>query len=258
MSMDGNLLNGRAPVVRRICPVFFLLDCSGSMTGKPIGMVNDAMEGVLPKLASMNESNANIEIKLAVLKFETIAEWVTGDNGLVDADGYSWTYLDTGCTTAMGEAFDKLNSALSAKHGFLRRASGSVAPVLFLLTDGYATDNAEEALKRLESNNWYKLAVRIAVGLGNYDRELLLKFTKNEEAIFEVSDPNTLASMIKFVSITSSMVASRGSDASDGSGDADNNTKKAAKEIRGLLNPDGSGGSISVPYADPDDPDGDW
>ena len=38
---------------RRMCPVIFLLDTSGSMFGSPIGAVNAAIEGVLPELISI-------------------------------------------------------------------------------------------------------------------------------------------------------------------------------------------------------------
>lgn len=250
-SANGDLMS-RAGVTRRVCPVFFLLDCSGSMSGLEIGAVNTAIEDVLPVLSSMNASNADAEIRLAILKFcgdrsgSDVVEWITGNNDLVDLDGYSWTYLDAYGMTPMGKAFEQLNKALSVSHGFMKRASGSMAPVIFLLTDGYATDDVEAGLEQLKKNNWYKLAVRVAIGYGGqYDKDLLVRFTQNEKSVLEVSDPNELAKMIRFVTITSSMVASQGS-SSTKVDESMNNTDKAAEEITSMLNQFGPETAISV------------
>ena len=262
LSINGDLLS-RAGVVRRICPVFFLLDCSGSMNGLEIGAVNTAIEYVLPVLADMNTTNSDTEISVAIFKFcgdksdnSDVVEWVTGDDGLVNLNGYSWKYLDAYGITPMGKAFEKLNDALSVKHGFMKRASGSVAPVLFLLTDGYATDDAEAGLQQLQNNNWYKLAVRVAIGYGGkYDRDLLIKFTQNEETVIDTDDPTDLARMIKFVTITSSMVASKGS-SSTKTDEGMNNTDKAAEEISSMLN--GFGPETAASVSGACDPDEEW
>ena len=47
----------KVETMRRMCPVIFLLDTSGSMNGAPIGAVNSAIEGVLPELIAMNSGN---------------------------------------------------------------------------------------------------------------------------------------------------------------------------------------------------------
>ena len=45
---------------------------------------------------------------------------------------------------------------------FMKHASGSVAPVLFLLSDGEPTDDYKAGLQKLKANNRYKIAVRVA------------------------------------------------------------------------------------------------
>lgn len=63
----------KAEISRRMCPVIFLLDTSGSMNesnGAPIGAVNAALEGVLPELRSMNSDNPDVEIVIAVMTFD--------------------------------------------------------------------------------------------------------------------------------------------------------------------------------------------
>ena len=200
----------KAEISRRICPVFFLLDTSGSMSGAPIGAVNAAMEGVLPELISMNNDNPDVEIEIAVLTFETDTQWVTGFNGLVNPESYAWNDLNTGGGTSMGAAFRDLNKVLSVSHGFMNRASGSVAPVLFLLSDGEPTDTYQDGLQTLKGNNWYKVAAKVAIGYGQSNDAVLREFTGNPETVLHTNDPKDLKNMIRFVTITSSMVASTG------------------------------------------------
>lgn len=199
----------KAEVSRRMCPVIFLLDTSGSMSGAPLGAVNAAMEGVLPELISMNNGNPDVQIEIAVMTFETGIEWVTG-SGLVNPENYAWNDLDAGGGTSMGAAFRELDKVLSVSHGFMNRASGSVAPVLFLLTDGEPTDNYQDGLQALKGNNWYKVAAKVAIGYGQSNDAVLREFTGNPETVLHTNDPKDLKNMIRFVTITTSMVASKG------------------------------------------------
>jgi len=219
---------------RRVCPVIFLLDTSGSMDGKPIGAVNAAIEGILPELISMNKNNADIEIAVAVLTFDSATKWVTGNDGLVDPEKFSWANLDASGVTSMGAAFKDLNNALSVSHGFMKKASGSVAPVLFLLSDGEPNDDYANGLQELKNNNWYKVAVRVAIGYGDSNDAILEEFTKNRETVLHTNDPNDLKKLIKFVAITSSMVASGHHDPINASADQqapDDMTNTLAAEL---------------------------
>jgi uncharacterized protein YegL len=199
----------KAEISRRMCPIIFLLDTSGSMSGAPLGAVNAAMEGVLPELISMNNDNPDAEIKIAVLTFETCTQWVTG-SGLVSPDSYAWNDLNAGGGTSMGAAFRELEKVLSVSRGFMNHASGSVAPVLFLLTDGEPTDNYQDGLQALKRNNWYKVAAKVAIGYGQSNDAVLGEFTGNPETVLHTNDPKDLKNMIRFVTITSSMVVSTG------------------------------------------------
>lgn len=197
---------------RKMCPVIFLLDTSGSMGGAPIGAVNAALESVLPELISMNDSNPDNEIKVAVLTFDFDAEWKFGGEELLSPEEVkdSWNDLDANGSTAMGAAFRALNEKLSTSHGFMKRASGSVAPVLFLLSDGEPTDDYQAGLQKLKNNNWYKIAVRVAVGYGDSNDDVLREFTMNAETVMHTDNPAELKKMIKFIAVTSSRVASQG------------------------------------------------
>jgi uncharacterized protein YegL len=201
----------KTETARRICPVIFMLDTSGSMAGPEIGAVNAAMEGILPEIISMNNDNPDVQIEIGVMTFDSDARWVSGNNGLVNPENYAWNDLDAGGYTAMGAAFSLLDKALSASQGFMSNASGSVAPVIFLLTDGEPSDEYTEGLQKLQANNWYKVAVRVALAYGQQANDsVLVEFTKNSETVLRTNNPEALKKLIKFVTITSSMVASKG------------------------------------------------
>lgn len=207
----------KVEMVRKMCPVIFLLDTSGSMDGSPIGAVNDAIRNVLPELISMNDDNPDTEIKVAIMTFDYGAEWATGDTELLSPEEVQtrWENLEAQGYTSMGAAFKALNEKLSVTHGFMQRASGSVAPVLFLLSDGDPTDDYKSGLQELQNNKWYQVAVRVAVGYDNppYSQsndEILREFTGNEGTVLKASNPESLRNTIRFIAITSSRVASKG------------------------------------------------
>ena len=226
----------RPELPRKMCPVIFLLDTSGSMSGAPIGAVNRAIENVMPELISMNDANADNEIKVAVMTFDYDAKWVIGETELLSPEDVqsSWRDLDANGYTSMGEAFRALNEKLSVSRGFMQRASGSVAPVLFLLSDGEPTDDYKAGLQLLQQNNWYKIAVRVAVGYGEANDEILREFTGNEGTVLHSNDPNELKNTIRFVAVTSSRVASQGSSVSpdDDNANPDDNTGNVADALK--------------------------
>lgn len=225
----------KAEILRRMCPVIFLLDASGSMAGAPMGAVNAAMEGILPELISMNNDNPDVEIEIAVLTFHSGTDWVTGSS-LVNPENYVWKDLDARGVTSMGAAFKELEKVLSVSHGFVNRASGSVAPVIFLLTDGEPTDNYQDGLQALRDNNWYKCAAKVAVGYGQSNDAVLREFTGNPETALHTNDPKDLTNLIRFVTITSSMVASRGAAApvndADAAADPNDTTNAVAAALK--------------------------
>lgn len=237
----------KVEIPRKMCPVIFLLDTSGSMSGAPIGAVNDAIRNVLPELISMNESNADNEIKIAVITFDYDSKWIIGENELMSPEDVQnvWRDLDANGYTSMGAAFRALNEKLSVSNGFMKRASGSVAPVLFLLSDGEPTDDYRAGLQVLQKNNWYKIAVRVAVGYGDANDGILREFTGNEGTVLHTNDTNELKNTIRFVAVTSSRVASQGSSVSpdDNNANPDDNTGTVANALKnqgalGNANPD--------------------
>ena len=198
-------------VPRRTMVLFFVVDTSKSMEGAKMGTVNSAIEEVVPEIKDISGTNADAEIKIAVLSFSTGAEWLTEKP--VNAEDYTWSYLEAYGVTDLGEACEMLNEKLS-KDEFMSEASGSFAPAIFLLSDGEPTDNYRRGLDKLKENSWFKHAIRVAVAIGeDANEEVLAEFTGNNEAVITVHTPEALKKWIRFIGVTSSKVGSRNSDA---------------------------------------------
>ena len=204
------------PISRRTMVLFFIVDTSGSMMGSKIGEVNSAIEEVIPELRNLSDSNADAQIKIAVLEFSSGARWLT-PNGPIEVENYFWNDMNAGGVTDLGEACLELNEKLSTK-AFMQEATGSFAPAIFLLSDGGPTDDYKSGIDALMQNNWFKKAIKVAVAIGSdADKSVLEEFTGSNEAVLEVHSPAMLRKMIKFVSIRASEVASKG--ANIGAGD---------------------------------------
>ncbi len=209
----------------RTMVLFFFVDASGNMMGSKIGEVNSAIEEVIPELKDLSESNADAQIKIAVLEFSNGARWLT-PNGPVEAENFFWNDIDASGVTDLGDACRMLNEKLSTK-AFMSEATGSFAPAIFLLSDGGPTDEYKKGLEPLKQNKWFKKAIKVAVAIGgDADKSVLEEFTGNNESVLEVHNPAMLRKMIKFVSVRASEVGSES--ANVGSGDVSGESKQDA------------------------------
>ena len=168
----------------------------------------------IAKLKVISKENADAEIKVCVLNFATKAKWVTAAPVSVEDEAYRWEYVEAGGTTALGDACRELNEALSTKT-FMKEVSGSYAPVLFLMSDGEPTDDYRSGIEVLKRNNWFKAAIKVAIGIGNdANKSMLAEFTGSDESVIEVHTPEELKKWIQFVTVTSSQIGSSSTDTS--------------------------------------------
>jgi uncharacterized protein YegL len=208
-------LTDAVEIPRRTMVLFFVVDTSGSMLGSKIGAVNTAIEEVIPAIKEISDENADAQIKIAALEFSSGARWIT-PSGPMELDQFHWNDLDTGGCTDLGGACKALNEKLSTK-AFMKEATGSFAPAIFLLSDGEPTDNWQAELDNLKQNKWFKAAVKVAVAIGDdANKDVLKEFTDTMEAVLVTHNAATLKKMIKFVSVRASQVASKSSNATGG------------------------------------------
>ena len=117
--------------------------------------------------------------------------------------------MDANGVTDLGEACIQLNSKLS-KSEFMSTATGSFAPVIFLLSDGSPTDDYKRGLEKLKQNSWFKKAIKVAIAIGeDANDSVLADFTGNVEAVIKVHTPEALKKWIQFVSVRSSEIGSK-------------------------------------------------
>ncbi|MCD7841640.1 MAG: VWA domain-containing protein [Lachnospiraceae bacterium] len=195
-------------VARKLLPIIYVIDTSGSMIGDRIASVNEAMNDSVEVLKDVSENNPTAELKIGVMQFDSNVRWVT--NGLVFLEDYYWNDLSAGGLTSLGAALDELNEKLSRKE-LLSSDVGYKAPVIIFMSDGYPTDDYIKSLKKVrDGNKWFKIATKIAIGVGDdFDKAALTDVVGNSEAVIQVNDNETLKKLIRVVSVTASMVGSK-------------------------------------------------
>lgn len=207
-----DMFDGIGKIVKRQMVLFFVIDTSGSMQGSKIGAVNTAIREVLPELKDAGGSD--VDLKVACLTFSSGCQWMYPTP--IASESFQWNQVEADGVTDLGEACRELSKKLS-KDEFLKAPSGSVAPAIFLMSDGEPTDDFESGLAQLKQNNWFKYAIKVAVAIGDdANKDVLAKFTGNIEAVITVHTPEALKKWIRKVSITSSQIGSKSQPVNNG------------------------------------------
>lgn len=219
-----NELQNVEGIKKRTATVFFIIDKSGSMGGTKIGSVNHAMGESIPEMCKLVEDSADAKLNIAVLTFANEATWITPTP--LDINEFHWNNIDVESTTNFGVALKSLGEKLNRSTGFMKEASESFAPAFILMSDGQPTDNYKSYLDKLNNNGWFKNGTKTAIAIGNdADKQMLAEFTGNIESVIEVHNAKDLAKVIKFVSIASSQIVTKGSSMqTNGVNVADNGT----------------------------------
>ncbi|MBR1555259.1 MAG: VWA domain-containing protein, partial [Oscillospiraceae bacterium] len=210
---DDDPLNATG-VSRKSLVIFFLIDTSGSMKGTKMGELNAVMEELIPEIRRVGE--ADTDVKIAVLTFSTSVMWMYSEP--ISIEEFEWTRLRADGVTSMGAAFKELNIRMS-RNSFLNSPSLSFAPVIFLMTDGYPSDDYKEGLAALQQNSWYKYGLKTALGIGKEaDDDMLAEFTGTKDTVVHAYSGGQLAHLIKVIAVTSSQIGSKSMTLSDDSG----------------------------------------
>ena len=202
------LLGETEKIARKLLPIIYVLDTSGSMEGSRIAAVNAAMNETMEVLKDVSSKNPTAELKIAVLQFSSGPQWVT--ENLVFMEDFYWNDLKAGGLTDFRSALNELNNKLSREQ-FLVSEVGFKAPVIIFMSDGEPTDDYESALNKIKSNNkWFQVATKIAIAVGDdANIQVLQKIAGNKEAVIKVDDLETLKKLIRVVSVTATMIGSK-------------------------------------------------
>jgi len=248
---------------RRELHVFYVLDTSGSMSGERISQLNHAMEECTEALKKLAQNNGDAKLKIAVLEFNSGCRWITS-NGPEDLEeDFEYEYLKAGGVTDMGTALKELNSKLS-RHAFLNSVTGALMPVIIFMTDGKATDDYAKELTEIRKNRWFARGTKIGFAIGDdADEKMISEVVGNSEAVLKVTDLELFKKLMKFVSVTASMLVSQSATTETASTGAD--IVKQAKadldisdEITVHLDADDYDKEPDPPADDDDWDDGNW
>lgn len=202
--------NSLTETPRKELHVFYVLDTSGSMEGAKISALNRAMEECTEALRTLAKNNADAKLKIAVMQFNSGCNWVT-KNGPEDLEDFEYEPLGAGGMTDIGAALKELNSKLS-RHAFLNSMTGALMPVIIFMTDGFATDNYEKELQEIRKNRWFARGTKIGFALGeDPDEKMISAVVGNSEAVIKTTDLELFKRLMKFVSVTASMLVSQSS-----------------------------------------------
>lgn len=212
-------------IPRKLLPIIYVLDTSGSMSGDRIAAVNSAMTETVEVLRDVSNNNPTAELKIGVLQFASGAKWVT-ERGFVFMEDFYWNDLNAGGLTDFGSALKELHNKMSRTE-FLNSDVGYKVPVIIFMSDGEPTDDYESALQKINENNkWFKVSTKIAIAIGDgANVEVLQKITGSPESVIAVDDLDTLKKLIRVVSVTASMIGTKSRTNFD-------NTKDTVKEVK--------------------------
>lgn len=175
--------------MERRCPVYLLLDTSGSMDGEPIQAVRNGVQIIVDGLMS-NPAAADVGC-LSIIAFGTDAEEkipltkirdFNFDTGNINASGL----------TAMGGALNLLLDSIErdVRHKKDENERGDYRPIVYLITDGEPTDDSgvgnafDRALTRLPGVQFAAFLI-LAAGKGanieKLNSILDVVYTRDEE-----------------------------------------------------------------------------
>jgi uncharacterized protein YegL len=203
-------------LAKRPLQFIWIVDCSGSMCGKKIDSLNNAIREAIPPMRDTADQNPNAEVLVRVLTFSRGVQWQVSQPTEIHA--FNWTDMQADGMTPMGAALEKVADALKVEN----MPERGLPPVLVLISDGQPTDDIERGLAALKAQPWGIKAVRIAIAIGDdADLGVLQKFIDNTEIKpLQAQNVQDLVTMIRWASTVPLKAASNPSSKLTSSGTA--------------------------------------
>ena len=235
--LPANIVGELRRLPKKVLPVIFAVDVSGSMSSKDMLEASMFMDRALDILRDVEREN-EFDVRVGIVSFSAGVEWRTSDGAgnpaLVALEEASWNphdYPRTSGQARIGEVLGELDKRMTRKVLFPETVG--CTPVVVFVGNGRSTDDWHDQLDRvLAGNAWFRKSTRLCAAIGEgADFEELATLAgdsggrKNHEAVFLAFDENALDYLLRPVSVTASTVASAedeggwGSASDDGAGD---------------------------------------
>ena len=176
--------------MRRL-PVYLLLDVSGSMSGEPIAAVENGIQTM--HAALLNDPDAPIIAYLSVITFSDSAQQVVP---LTELYQFVPPQLKVGGMTNLGGALKYVAECANREVIITEnRWESDWKPLVFIMTDGAATDNIEDGLAEFKKRKW-GVVVACAAGI-TADPDELKKITEDVVKLNTI-DSTTLSAFFQW------------------------------------------------------------
>jgi uncharacterized protein YegL len=151
---------------RQVLPFYLVCDESASMSGEPIDSINSALKDLHTEIGS-NPVVAD-KTQFAIIGFSDDAEVLLPLSDLSTI--MDLPTLVTRQSTSFGAAFDLLRHTIETDVARLKQDGNRVyRPVVFFLTDGYATDDWKTQYEAVTDPSWSTRPNILAFGIGDAD-----------------------------------------------------------------------------------------
>ena len=176
---------------KKIIPIIFAIDASGSMNGNRIYCLNRAIQTVIKKYIDYNSNpESEFNIKLALLKFSSGAQWLT--EGLMEPADVNFSGICCGGMSDLGSALNEINQKLTRSE-FFTGTTAYASPLICFVTDGMPTDNYAVSLKKINTNKWYESAKKVAIAIGDMvDFNVLNEVVGTSESVVHLNNESLL------------------------------------------------------------------
>jgi uncharacterized protein YegL len=160
-------------------PCVLLLDTSGSMQGEPIQELNKGIACF--KETAMKDGQALKSLESAIVTFHDTATVNTGFAPIADLN---IPVLEAGGLTALGTGIQTaLDLIQERKDVYKQIGTPYFRAWLFLISDGEPTDDYSQAALRLKKECDAKKILFFAIGVGEYNREILAGLSPDSRVI---------------------------------------------------------------------------
>lgn len=151
------------------CACVLLLDTSASMSGKPIGALNDGLVAFAGDLGGDSLARQRVEVAIVTFGGE-----VHVAQDFVTAGQFEPVPLKAGGTTPMGAAITAgIDMVDARKRQYRENGIVYYRPWVFLITDGQPTDEWKEAARRVHAAEEANGLAFFAVGVEGADIDTL-------------------------------------------------------------------------------------